>query len=101
MGIVDTIADFIPQIKKPENPLSFKDKLKWTAIVMAVYFAMFSTPAIGVNIATLKEPVLQLINIIFAARTSTLTYRKGIGSLPPTPLNWLNASGSSTFMSYA
>ena len=84
MGITDSIADsianIIPQVKGPATPLSFRDKLKWTAIIMAVYFAMFSTPAIGVNIKTLQQPVLQLINIIFAARTGTLI-TVGIGPI--------------------
>ncbi len=80
MGILDTILSFVPHIKKPSKPLTFKDKLKWTAVILTVYFAMFSTPAIGVNITTLKEPVLQLINIIFAARTGTLI-TVGIGPI--------------------
>jgi len=80
MGLLDTITGLIPHIKKPEKPLTFRDKLKWTAVIMAVYFAMFSTPAYGVNITTLKEPVLQLINIIFAARTGTLI-TVGIGPI--------------------
>lgn len=80
MGIVDTIVKYVPHVKKPDKPPSFKDKLKWTALIMTIYFAMFSTPAIGVSIATLKEPVLQLINIIFAARTGTLI-TVGIGPI--------------------
>lgn len=80
MGILDNIIRLIPHIKKPAKPPSFRDKLKWTAIIMAVYFAMFSTPAFGVNISTLKSPVLQLINIIFAARTGTLI-TVGIGPI--------------------
>ena len=80
MTLLDTIVSFVPHVKKPDKPGSFKDKLKWTALIMTIYFAMFSTPAIGVNIATLKEPVLQLINIIFAARTGTLI-TVGIGPI--------------------
>ncbi len=80
MGLMDTIGNLIPQIKKPAKPLSFKDKLKWTAAIMIIYFAMFSTPALGVNITILKQPVLQLINIIFAARTGTLI-TVGIGPI--------------------
>ena len=80
MGILDSILGALPHIKKPEKPLSFKDKLKWTALIMTLYFVMFSTPAYGVNLATLKQPVLQLINIIFAARTGTLI-TVGIGPI--------------------
>ncbi len=80
MGILDSVLGLLPHIKKPERPLSFKDKLKWTALIMGLYFLMFSTPAYGVNLSTLKEPVLQLINIIFAARTGTLI-TVGIGPI--------------------
>ncbi len=80
MGILDTIIALVPHVRKPNKPPSFKDKIKWTALIMTIYFAMFSTPAIGVSIATLKQPVLQLINIIFAARTGTLI-TVGIGPI--------------------
>ena len=80
MGILDAILSALPHIKKPERPLSFKDKLKWTAAIMAIYFAMFSIPAYGVNLSTLQLPQLQLLNIIFAARTGTLI-TVGIGPI--------------------
>ncbi len=80
MGILDSILSLIPHVKKPSTPLSFKEKLKWTAVIMAIYFGFFSTPAFGVSRAALSQPVLQLINIIFAARTGTLI-TVGIGPI--------------------
>ncbi len=77
---LDPILKLIPNIKKPAAPPSFKDKVKWTALIMGTYFILFSIPAYGVNIATLRQPVLQLINVIFAARTGTLI-TVGIGPI--------------------
>ena len=75
MGIekLDPILKFIPGIKKPERPLSFREKLKWTGLIMIIYFAMFGTPAFGVNIKDLtSNPFLTILNTIFAARIGTL-----------------------------
>ncbi len=77
---LNRILDVIPGIKNPATPLSFKEKLKWTAIVMAVYFIMFSTPAFGVNLAALNSPEFLVINTIFAARIGTLV-TVGIGPI--------------------
>jgi preprotein translocase subunit SecY len=68
LSVLDPILKFIPSVKKPSSPLSFREKLKWTGLIMLVYFTMFSTPAIGVSVTTLNQPVMQLISIIFAAR---------------------------------
>ena len=77
---LDPVLKLIPGIKKPATPLSFRDKLKWTAAIMCAYFILFSTPAYGVNLSTLQQPVEQLINVIFAARTGTLI-TVGIGPI--------------------
>ncbi|MEM3791353.1 MAG: hypothetical protein QXL16_01315 [Candidatus Micrarchaeaceae archaeon] len=82
MGIekLDPILKYIPSIKKPQNPLSFREKLRNTAIVLVAYFLLFSIPAFGVNIVSPNEPLLQLVNIIFAARIGTLV-TVGIGPI--------------------
>ncbi len=80
MSILDTILAAVPYIKKPERPPSFREKLKWTLIVMVVYFAMFSTPAFGVNTSSISQTQLQVLNIIFAARVGTLI-TVGIGPI--------------------
>jgi len=77
---LDSILKFIPSIKKPEGPLGFKEKLKWTALIMTVYFLMFSIPAYGVNLVTVTSGVYQLISIIFAARIGSLI-TVGIGPI--------------------
>jgi preprotein translocase subunit SecY len=75
MGIekLDPILKFVPGIKRPDKPLSFREKLKWTGIIMAVYFTMFGTPAFGVDVKALAtNPILTILNTIFAARIGTL-----------------------------
>ncbi|MDE1825636.1 MAG: hypothetical protein KGH61_00485 [Candidatus Micrarchaeota archaeon] len=72
LEFLNPILNAIPAIKKPVNPLTIREKLKWTALVMVVYFMLFSIPAIGSNIAALSQPTYQLANIIFAARVGSL-----------------------------
>ncbi len=79
-SIIDSLTAIVPHIKKPERPPSFNEKLKWTAIVMLIYFAMFSTPAFGVNTSGISQTQLQVLNIIFAARIGTLI-TVGIGPI--------------------
>ena len=80
LSFLDPILKYVPSIAKPAAPLSFKEKLKWTVIIMAIYFLMFSTPAVGVSIASIKTPLLQLISIIFASRIGSLI-TVGIGPI--------------------
>ncbi|MCL5427769.1 MAG: hypothetical protein M1321_01155 [Candidatus Marsarchaeota archaeon] len=77
---LNTILDRIPGIKNPSAPLSFREKMKWTAIIMGVYFIMFSTNAFGVNSGIFNSPQYSIINIIFAARIGTLV-TVGIGPI--------------------
>jgi len=96
MGIefLDPLLKFVPGIRKPTTPLSFKQKLKWTGIIMAIYFLMFATPAFGVRISSLKNPALEIINTIFAARLGSLV-TVGIGPivLASIVLQLLNGAG--------
>ncbi len=75
---LDPILRLIPHIEKPKGPLSFREKLRNTGIILLIYFIMFSTPAIGASINS--SPALQIINIIFAARIGTLV-TIGIGPI--------------------
>ena len=68
---LNPVLKYIPSIKKPDHPFTFREKLKWTAIIMVAYFAMFSTPALGVQ-AGQAQALFQLINVIFAAKIGTL-----------------------------
>ena len=80
LSFLDGVLKYIPGISKPATPLSFREKLKWTAIIMGIYFLMFSTPAFGVSTATINQPLIQLISIIFASRIGSLI-TVGIGPI--------------------
>ncbi len=77
---LDPILKFIPSIKRPSTPLSFKEKLKWTGMIMTVYFLLFSIPAYGVNMVTIKSGLYELMSIVFASRIGSLI-TVGIGPI--------------------
>ncbi len=82
MGLekLDPVLKLIPSIRKPTIQPSFREKLKWTAIIMSVYFIMFSVPAFGVSISSLNNSIFTILNTIFAARIGTLV-TVGIGPI--------------------
>ncbi|MGC9190325.1 MAG: preprotein translocase subunit SecY [Candidatus Micrarchaeia archaeon] len=80
LEFMDSISRFIPSIKSPERALSLREKMKWTAIVLSVYFLLYNTYAIGVNPTAVTQPFLQLVSVIFAARIGSLI-TVGIGPI--------------------
>jgi preprotein translocase subunit SecY len=80
LEFVDKISYIIPSIKPPEKPLSLREKMYWTAGIIAVYFLLYNTYAIGVNQQAVSQPFLQLISIIFAAKIGSLI-TVGIGPI--------------------
>lgn len=80
LEFVDAIEQFIPSIKGPSSPLSLREKMYWTAGIIAVYFLLYNTYAIGVNFSSVQQPFLQLISIIFAAKIGSLI-TVGIGPI--------------------
>lgn len=77
---MDAISQYIPSIRQPSSPLSIKEKIYWTAGIIALYFILYNTFAIGVNQQTATQPYLQLISIIFAAKIGSLI-TVGIGPI--------------------
>ncbi|MEM3839076.1 MAG: hypothetical protein QXF01_00650 [Candidatus Micrarchaeaceae archaeon] len=71
LEFLNPILKYIPSIKKPDSPLTFKQKLTWTAVIMITYFALFSIPALGVSQVQVQQ-IFQLANVIFAAHIGTL-----------------------------
>jgi preprotein translocase subunit SecY len=82
MGLefVDKISYIIPTIKQPDKPLSLREKMYWTAGIIAVYFLLYNTYAVGVNQQAVSQPFLQLISIVFAAKIGSLI-TVGIGPI--------------------
>lgn len=64
MGVIDflhTIAGYLPSIKAPAQPLSTKEKLMWTGVVLVLYFMMLETTVFGVPRLTGGTDFLQTI----------------------------------------
>ncbi len=71
LEFLNPILKFIPSVKKPGHPLTFKQKMMWTGIVMLAYFSLFSIPALGIKQVQVQQ-IFQLANVIFAAKIGTL-----------------------------
>jgi preprotein translocase subunit SecY len=80
LDFIDSVLKYVPAIEKPSSPLSFRQKLQWTALIMGVYFFMFSTPAFGITNSNTNPGLIQLISIIFASRVGSLI-TVGIGPI--------------------
>ncbi|MDE1865271.1 MAG: hypothetical protein KGH94_01365 [Candidatus Micrarchaeota archaeon] len=80
LEFADKISYIIPSIKQPDKPLSLREKMGWTAGILAVYFLLYNTYAVGVNQQAVSQPFLQLISIVFAAKIGSLI-TVGIGPI--------------------
>jgi preprotein translocase subunit SecY len=96
LEFVDKIAPFVPGIKGPENPLSLREKMIWTAGVLVIYFILYSTVAIGVSQQALSNPEIQLISIVFAGKIGSLI-TVGIGPIVLSSIVLQLLSGSGLF----
>src|SRR5271157_2687162 len=80
LEFMDSISQYIPSISSPSSPLSLRQKMYWTAAIIAVYFMLYNTYTVGVNRQAVAQPFLQLISIIFAAKIGSLI-TVGIGPI--------------------
>ncbi len=49
MSLINDILTFFPEVKKPEQKLGFKDKLKWTLIILISFFLLSVIPLFGLG----------------------------------------------------
>ncbi|MCL7386843.1 MAG: preprotein translocase subunit SecY [Thaumarchaeota archaeon] len=78
---VESIAKYLPEVKKPVRRPSLGERLIWTALVLVIYTLMGHTMLYGVSQATRLAGQSPLImSIIFAQRIGTLT-TLGIGPI--------------------
>ena len=49
MGWINNVLAFFPEIKKPEQKLGFKEKLKWTLIILISFFVLSVIPLFGLG----------------------------------------------------
>lgn len=79
LEFMDKISKYIPSIKSPDRPLSLREKMYWTAGVIAIYFLLYNINAFGVSTSTVTAE-LQLVSIIFAAKIGSVI-TVGIGPI--------------------
>lgn len=72
------LAQMLPSIEKPDKRLTLKEKLKWTALVLILFFAMGSVMVYGVNPGAVTR--LQFYEIIFGSKMGSII-TLGIGPI--------------------
>jgi preprotein translocase subunit SecY len=72
LEFMDTVSKFIPSIQGPKASLSLREKMKWTAIILGVFFLLYGTYVVGVNQQAVTSSIYQLISIISAARIGSV-----------------------------
>ncbi|MBE6488276.1 MAG: preprotein translocase subunit SecY [Methanosphaera stadtmanae] len=81
MSALDSIKPFysiLPQVINPEKKLGFKDKLKWTAIILVLYFILTEVSLYGLS-PTAIDQFAQLRSVMAGSFGSILTL--GIGPI--------------------
>ncbi|MBI4738212.1 preprotein translocase subunit SecY [Candidatus Woesearchaeota archaeon] len=93
MGLYDTIIQNLPEVGAPtQRRLSFKEKLKWTGIVLVLFFAMSLIPLFGLGQNAMQQ--FEYLSIILGASFGSIM-SLGIGPLVTSSivLQLLNGSG--------
>ncbi len=68
-----SLSNYIPTVKKPERPLSFKEKMFWLFLIVALYFLLSHVPLIGTHTTQTIQFFNQLIfSALLGAKLNTL-----------------------------
>lgn len=77
--MIDTIISYLPEIKPPtQKKLSFNAKLKWTGIILALYFLLALIPLYGLGANALEQ--FEFLSTILGASFGSLV-TLGIGPI--------------------
>ncbi len=93
MGILDTFVSYLPEVKAPfQKRLPFKEKLKWTLIILVLFFVMGHIPLYGLGENALQQ--FEFLSIILGASFGSII-SLGIGPLVTASivLQLLNGTG--------
>ncbi|VVB80904.1 Protein translocase subunit SecY [uncultured archaeon] len=93
MSLWDTILKNLPEVSHPtQKKLSFKEKLKWTGIILVLFFILGLVPLFGLGQNALQR--FELLSIILGASFGSLI-SLGIGPIVTASivLQLLNGSG--------
>ncbi|MEE9378085.1 MAG: preprotein translocase subunit SecY, partial [Candidatus Lokiarchaeia archaeon] len=69
----------MPEIKRPQREVSFKEKFIWTAVVLIIYLVLSNIPLYGVNLEESTD-YFYWLRVILASQRGTLT-ELGIGPI--------------------
>ncbi len=97
MSFWNNILMNLPEVAGPtQKRLSFKEKLKWTLIILVIFFAMGLIPLFGIGHNTLQQ--FELLSVILGAHFGSLV-SLGIGPIVTGSivLQLLNGSGIMKF----
>ena len=96
MGLRNLLA-YLPEVKRPvEKRLSFKEKAKWTLIILGLFFLLSLIDLQGVDEATLQQ--IEFLSIVFGAEFGTFI-SLGVGPIVTSSivLQLLNGAGILSF----
>ena len=78
MSFLDKIISNIPEVKGPKQRLSFKEKLKWTLVILLFFFVLGFIPLYGLGENALQQ--FEFLSIILGASFGSII-SLGIGPL--------------------
>jgi len=93
MSIWNTILNNLPEVEGPsQKHLSFKEKLKWTLIILVIFFILGLLPLFGLGVNALQR--FETLSIILGAEFGSII-SLGIGPIVTASivLQLLNGSG--------
>jgi preprotein translocase subunit SecY len=79
MAGLESLVRFIPAVRKPKQRLGFNDKLKWTSIVLLIYFVLGMIPLYGLD-PKWETDYFQAVRAIIAGRFGSIL-TLGIGPI--------------------
>jgi len=79
MSLLDTIINHLPEVRGPKQKrLPFKEKLKWTLIILVIFFVMGLVPLFGLGDNALQQ--FEFLSIILGASFGSII-SLGIGPI--------------------
>lgn len=91
-GFLDRLIAVLPEVITPDKKLTFKDKLKWTLLILSIFFILGLIPLFGLGQNALLQ--FEFLSIIIGAEFGSII-SLGIGPLVTASivLQLLNGSG--------
>lgn len=97
MAVIDTILSNLPEVEAPkEKKLGFKPKIKWTLIILVLYFILGLIPIFGLSSTALSQ--FDFLEVVLGASFGSII-TLGIGPIVTASivLQLLNGSGMVKF----